>query len=102
MALRYLIDENLRGPLWAALRRANAKRSEPLEIICVGDEAHLPLGISDPELLRWAEEHGLLLVSSDVRTMPVHHRTHLEAGRHFPGVFLIDLPCSIPKSSRHW
>jgi hypothetical protein len=29
--------------------------------------------------------------------MPVHHRAHLQAGRHCPGVFLIDLPCSIPQ-----
>jgi hypothetical protein len=63
----------------------------------VGDEAELPLGMSDPELLRWAEDHGFVVVSTDVRTMPVHHRVHLEAGRHCPGVFLIDLPCSIPR-----
>jgi hypothetical protein len=97
MALRYLVDENLRGPLWSALRRANARRPEPLDIICVGDEADLPLGASDTDLPRWAEDHGFVLASSDARTMPVHHRAHLEAGRHCPGVFLIDLPCSIPQ-----
>ena len=25
MALRYLLDENLRGPLWAAVGRVNAR-----------------------------------------------------------------------------
>lgn len=97
MALRYLIDENLRGPLWVALHRLNARRPVPLEITRVGDEAGLPFGIGDPVLLRWAEDHGFVLVSGDVRTMPVHHRAHLQAGRHSPGVFLIDLPCSIPQ-----
>jgi hypothetical protein len=28
MALRYLLDENLRGPVWAALKRANALRKD--------------------------------------------------------------------------
>jgi Domain of unknown function (DUF5615) len=96
MALRYVFDENLRGPLWAAICRANARRPEPIEITRVGDEADLPLRTTDPELLRWAEDHHCVVVSSDVRTMPVHHRAHLEAGRHCPGVFLIELPCSIP------
>jgi hypothetical protein len=51
MALRYVLDENLRGPFWAAMRRANARRALPLEIACVGEEIELPLGISDPEFL---------------------------------------------------
>jgi hypothetical protein len=57
MALRYVFDENLRGPLWASFCRANARRPEPIEITRVGDEADLPLGTSDAELLLWAEEH---------------------------------------------
>lgn len=97
MALRYLVDENLRGPLWTALLRANARRLRPMEIACVGDEADLPLGSSDPEVLLFAEAHAFVVVSTDVRTMPVHLRAHLEAGRHCDGVFLIDLPCSIPQ-----
>jgi hypothetical protein len=51
MALRYLLDENLRGPLWAALGRVNARRAVPLEIACVRERIELPLGMSDPELL---------------------------------------------------
>ena len=97
MSLQDVIDENLLGPVLTALRRGNARRSEPIEITCVGDEEDLPLGARDPDLLRWAEEHGFVLVSCDVTTMPVHHRVHLEAGRHSPGVFLIELPCSIPR-----
>jgi hypothetical protein len=92
-----VLDENLRGPIWAALQRANARRTIPLEIACVGEEADLPLAVSDPELLRWAEEHKFIVVSNDVRTMPVHHRVHLQAGRHCPGVFLIELPAAIPR-----
>ncbi|HKI20869.1 MAG TPA: hypothetical protein VKA15_23455 [Isosphaeraceae bacterium] len=66
MALRYLLDENLRGPLWAALRRANALRNaNALEIVCVGEERDLPLGIADQDILRWTDENGYVLVSSD-------------------------------------
>jgi hypothetical protein len=96
MALRYLLDENLRGPLWAALERANARRALPLEIACVGDQPELPLGADDAEILRWAEERGYVVVSSDIRTMPGHFAARLQAGRHSAGVFLVALPCSIP------
>ena len=97
MALRYVLDENLRGPLWAALKRSNARRARPLEITCVGNEPDLSLAINDSEILRWAEERGFVVVSSDVRTMPGHFAAHLGAGHHSPGVFLIALPCSIPE-----
>ncbi len=65
MALRYLLDENLRGPLWAAVRRANARRALPLEIACVGEETELPLGMSDPEILVWTEHQDFVL---DIKT----------------------------------
>ena len=72
MALRYLLDENLRGPLWAALVRANARLAHPLEITCVGEDVDLPLTMGDPELLLWAEQHGFVMISNDARTMPRH------------------------------
>lgn len=96
MALRYLIDENLRGPLWSAITRANARRAIPLEIACVGEENDLPIGMPDPDLLLWTEQHGFVLISHDVRTMPGHFAAHLGSGHHSPGVFLVALPASIP------
>jgi hypothetical protein len=54
MALRYVLDENLRGPLWAALRRSNHRRAVPLEIACVGEETELRFGMSDPEHVKSA------------------------------------------------
>ena len=70
MALRFLLDENLRGPLWAAVSRATARRALPLEITCVGEETELTLGMSNPDPLFWGEQRGFVLVSNDVRTMP--------------------------------
>ena len=97
MPLRYLLDENLRGPLWSAMISANARSPRPLEIIRIGDAADLPLGRSDPEILLWAERHGYVLVSADLRTIPRHLDDHLERGGHTPGVFLVGLPCVIPE-----
>ncbi len=42
MALRYLLDENLRGPLWKALVDANQRGESNVEITRVGDEPDLP------------------------------------------------------------
>ena len=62
----------------------------------MGGETELPLGLSDAELLLWAEQHGFVLISNDARTMPGHFAVHRHAGHHSPGVFLIALPASIP------
>lgn len=97
MPLRYLIDENLRGPFWSALVRANAERALPIDIMCVGEYNAPPLGSKDPDILSWAERLGYVVVSNDSRTMPGLVARHVRAGGHVPGVFLIELPCSIPQ-----
>jgi hypothetical protein len=51
MALGYLIDENPCGPLWAAVRRAKARRAFSLGIACVG-ERNAREGVVS--LFRWA------------------------------------------------
>ena len=89
MPLKYVLDENLRGPLWSLFTRHNRKGEHPVEAVRVGDQDSVPLGIKDPELLRWAEDEGRILVSKDVRTMPSHLAAHLAAGRHSPGVMTI-------------
>jgi hypothetical protein len=96
MPLRYLVDENLRGPFWTAFVRANAGHALPLEIACVGECNAPPLASRDSDILKWSEQHGYLVVSNDVKTMPGLVDAHLRAGGHLPGVFLVNLPCSIP------
>ena len=95
MALRYLLDENLRGPLWDALTGANLVANQAIESTRVGDPSDLPLGSQDPEILRWAQREGFILVSTDIHTMPVYLSLHLQAGDHSPGIFLLRLPCPI-------
>jgi hypothetical protein len=74
MPLSYLIDEDLRGPLWRYVLRYNARGVEPIDAARVGDFDDLPLGTPDPEILRWCEVHQRVLVSHDRSTTPVHSR----------------------------
>ena len=55
MALAYLLDENLRGPLWRAIELHNRRGSLPLDAIRVGDPDELPLSTTDAEILAWAD-----------------------------------------------
>jgi hypothetical protein len=93
MPLSYLIDEDLRGPLWRYVLRYNARGVEPIDAARVGDFDDLPLGTPDPEILRWCEVHQRVLVSHDRSTTPVHLAAHVSAGGHCPGIFLVrDVP----------
>jgi hypothetical protein len=89
MALRYLLDEHLRGELWRAIGTYNAQAADPLDVIRVGDPADLPLSSSDPDILVWAEKAARVVVSRDTRTMIGELLAHLAAGRGSPGLFII-------------
>jgi hypothetical protein len=52
------------------------------------DAAAPPKGTRDPELLKFAEDNGLALVTFDKDTMPTHVADHLAAGRRTRGVFI--------------
>lgn len=95
MPLRFLLDENLRGDLWGALKDHNARGQYPVDTMRVGDSPAPPLGSSDADLLLWAEQEGRILVTLDKNTMPGHLRKHLQGGRHSPGVFLVRLSSTV-------
>jgi hypothetical protein len=95
MPLAFLLDENLRGLLYRHVRRHNAMGEPPLDVVRVGDPPDLPRGSEDPDILRWAERHGRILISRDVNTMPRHLAEHLRAGGHTPGLFLLR-PAPLP------
>jgi hypothetical protein len=88
MIYRFVLDENLRGPLWKSIQNHNALGVDLLDAVRVGDSTDLPLGTTDPDLLRWAEANDRFLVSKDRRTMPAHFADHLAGGRHVPGVLI--------------
>jgi len=97
MALRYVLDEHLRGPLWNALSRHNARGALLVDVVRVGDMPELPLSIADSDLLVWAEDQHRILVTADKRTMPLHLDAHVRAGRTSPGVFLLRPRRSLPQ-----
>lgn len=98
MALRFVLDEHLRGGgLWQAIQQHNALGSHPIDVVRVGDLADLPLGTPDPELLLWAEREQRILLSFDHQTMPGHFSDHLRSGRTSPGLVLILPHRSIPE-----
>lgn len=90
MALALLLDENVRGPLWQAIRRHNVvNHSWILDVVRVGDLGDLPLGSDDQEILNWCARHQRILVSHDLETMPLHFQTFIEQGQSLPGFWLI-------------
>jgi hypothetical protein len=89
MPLAFVLDENLRGVLYQAIRQHNAAGSDAIDAVQVGDPPDLPLGSKDPDILLWAEAHGRVLVTRDQGTMLVHLADHLRAGHHSPGVLLL-------------
>src|SRR5438128_962876 len=89
MALRYVLDENLRGRLWHALQQHNAAGINPVDVTRVGDPPDLPLGTADPDVLLWSEREGRILVTLDEHTIPTYFAAHLQQGRHSPGVFIL-------------
>lgn len=89
MPFAFVLDENLRGPLWQAVRRREMRGDDWLDVTCVVEVAELPLGSDDLAVIRWAERTGRLLVTLDRGTMAKHLQTHLASGSHSPGVLLV-------------
>ena len=89
MPLAYVLDEHLRGPLWSAIQRHNARGANLIDAVRVGDADGPPLGATDAEIVRWAEKSGRIIVTFDERTMPGHFAEFLRSGSHSPGLFMI-------------
>jgi hypothetical protein len=88
MPLAFVLDENLRGPLWQAILRHNLRGNYPLNVVRVGDLDDLPLSFDDTKILAWAEANGRLLITEDRHTMAIHLQHDLQAGRHSPGILV--------------
>ena len=81
----YLIDENTPH----AIRDGLLLRQPDIEVRIVGEDLAPPLGTKDPEILDWIECEGLILVTMNRSTMPVHLKDHLKSGKHVPGIFVL-------------
>src|SRR5262245_49785230 len=95
MALRFLLDEHLRGRrLWQSIVRHNVLGGFSIDVVQVGDPIDLPLGSNDSAIIQWAEREDRILLSRDLRTLPAHLAAHLLTGRHSPGILILN-----PKAS---
>ncbi len=77
MALRFVLDENQRGPLWRSIIRHNQLGDYLLDVVRVGDAPDLPLGATDPDVLGWCERENRILVSFDRSTLAGHLAAYL-------------------------
>ncbi|MFQ5668393.1 MAG: DUF5615 family PIN-like protein [Candidatus Binatia bacterium] len=85
MKPRFLLDEHINRAIQRQLRR----RNPGIEVLAVGDSGAPAAGMSDPDILRWLEQTGYILVTENRATMPVHVSEHFAVGRHIPGLFWI-------------
>jgi Domain of unknown function (DUF5615) len=101
MPLRFVLDENQRGPLWRAILRHNQIGTNAIDAVRVGDSDDLPLRATDPDILDWCEREGRILVTFDKATLAEHHSNHLQAGRHCPGIFTLRRGTRLPQIVEH-
>ncbi len=90
MPIAFVVDENLRGkPLFHAIRHHNLGGVTRIDVTRVGDSVDLPLGMSDADILAWAELANRIVLTEDAATFPAELAAHLRQGRTSPGVFLL-------------
>lgn len=86
-----LIDENLSPELASQLRR----HAPEIRLYTVGEHSAPPYGTLDPEILQWVEENNCWLVTNNRKSMPGHLQSHLDSGKHIPGILLTPRPLDI-------
>ena len=90
-AIQYLLDENV-DPLY---RTELLRRESGMTVWRVGMPHTPPDQTPDPEILRWCERHGFVLVTNNRKSMPGHLRAHLDEGHHVPGILILNPNMSI-------
>lgn len=86
MTLKYLLDENVDPSYKTQLHR----RNPDIVMWVVGEPGAPPRGTLDSEILLWCEEYDFVLVTNNRTSMPVHLVDHINAGRHVPGIFILN------------
>ncbi|MBC8448550.1 MAG: DUF5615 family PIN-like protein [Chloroflexi bacterium] len=81
--LRFLLDEHVD---WA-IQRGLLRFAAEIDVLAVGQPLAPPKGTPDPDILRWIEQTGYVLVTQNRRTISEHWTAHYAAGGQAPGVF---------------
>ena len=88
---RYLLDEHI-PPIY----QMQLLYHEPsLTVLTIGDEGAPARSTPDPEILIWCEQNYFNLITNNRKSMPKHLADHVAAGRHVPGIFMINLKVSM-------
>ena len=81
--LKYAIDEDFNHDIVRGLER----KDPSLDMLTIQDvgilEAH------DRDVLAWAAQEGRILLTHDVRTMPIYAAERLREGQTMPGLILV-------------
>lgn len=91
---QYLFDENVDPILSGAL----TSRSPEIVVAQIGDPGVPPRATLDPAILAWCEANGFTLVTNNRASMPVHLRDHTTAGRHVPGIVMLNPSMSVAQT----
>lgn len=81
--MHFLADENFNNDILQGLQSQNPG----LEIVRVQDTEVYQA--DDPKLLQWAAEHGSILLTHDIRTIPGYAYDRVVAGLPMPGIIEI-------------
>ena len=77
----FLADENFNNDIIRGVRRRDSR----IVIMRVQDVGLS--GMGDPEVLHWAAENSVAILTHDVSTMTRHALDRVRLGRRMPGVF---------------
>lgn len=81
--LKYAVDEDFNHEIVRGL----ALKDPSLDILTVQDVGLLE--VHDREILSWAAQEGRILLTHDVRTMPIYAAERLRKGQAMPGLILV-------------
>lgn len=93
--IRFLLDEHV-DP---RLRKATKQVAAEVVVWRIGDPTAPASGTLDDEILCWCEEQDFSLVTNNRASMPVHLQDHLAAGRHVPGIFILNPKMSFSETA---
>jgi hypothetical protein len=89
--IQFLLDENVDPDFLTGLWQA----WPPINVRRIGFRDAPPFGTPDPDILIWCETYQFSLITNNRHTMPTHLQDHLAAGRHVPGIVILNDRMSI-------
>lgn len=90
--MTFLADENLNADILYGIWRLHPEA----DILTVQDEGIR--GLDDPEILEHAASFDLVVLTHDLRTMPIYAAERLSAGQPMPGLIVVPKSMSLVRA----